>query len=84
MELAIDEGEANAYFLGTVGLPEVNAFQGMSLKDLTINYSKVSVLSDEQELQLGILKSVLKACVDHFSMAIKENIQDNARSQIKS
>ena len=47
MELAIDEGEANAYFLGTVGLPEVNAFQGMSLKDLTINYSKVSVLSDE-------------------------------------
>jgi hypothetical protein len=44
MGMAIDEGKADAY-LGTVGLPKVNAFQGMSLKELTINYSKVSVLS---------------------------------------
>jgi len=76
MELAIDEGEANAYFLGTVGLPEVNAFQGMSLKDLTINYSKVSVLSDEQELQLGILKSFSKAFVDQFSATIEKQIRE--------
>ena len=72
--MAIDEGEANAY-LGTVGLPKVNDFQGMSLEELTINYSKVSVLSGEHELQLGILKSFRKACVDQLSTTIKEQIQ---------
>ena len=72
--MAIDEGEANAY-LGTVGLPKVNDFQGMSLEELTLNYSKVSVLSGEHELQLGILKSFRKACVDQLSTTIKEQIQ---------
>ena len=73
--IAIDEGEANVY-LGTVGLPKVNDFQGMSLEELTINYSKVSVLSGEHELQLGILKSFSKACVDQFSATIEKQIRE--------